>query len=819
MKKYVLGPNAARKLTELMRGKGEVSSRPGIGAGLAFDAEYAHPFAVQWAASVGSWIIWLPSEDLVTVYGIVRDPTEMLEDAGGDYPDGWYALPDGVLSGEKGGKLILFIDANGEVEFKAGKSSDDDETDPATGAIVDGTERVVPIAIAKVANDGTRTVKQLTTSAIIIDSGTGTGDGDTRYGADEMSVSLVQSVGGGDSVRHGNIFHLKGFGKFSVQGHADPYGTFQPSSILEISEDDPEDGLSFMVRTGDKDEKDGNSLGFRKIKIGAGVATPFKYTVKKEPIKEGEFGFEEGAVVLTTKIANNVFYFNGELVELSDYTPGLDGTVYLTSKRSAAGSSDGGKWTHQLAMSPVEAPEGGKARNIKLYDIRGGKVVMDYRTTFLTVDEATGGVKSLTGDAQGSKAIEGEVEIDGSACGLVVKTGTVTQGEKKTAKLTIDAIGRSADDNAWGAKTMKLPDGSYIHFLGCGDVDLSNITVPTDPPSDPDNPPSDPDDIDVDAIKRVITLTGDAQGSTPVSGNVAAGGATGSGLHVVTNGPAATDQNQNPGGTMNIELEGRAQGDVFAVRTMTVQEVGKQDKPVKIFGTEDVVIPIGKTIKTVDVKPSAAPGGTNEMVFHYTDGSSDTFSVMNGLNGRDATGGGGGGDAPDIRAVSNSNQTEIFIDGDLVATIPHGKKPTITASKNGKITTIFCDGVAIAEICDGNDGKDGNDGDDGESSQPGTPGTGETGQECTFVSDISFAIQNGKLVANVKKMRGRVVGLTDLGTTTVDVATSKEVTVVTGETYSTANHQLTNTRTKITVLATAAATGQTVFTATPLSNE
>lgn len=215
----------------------------------------------------------------------------------------------------------------------------------------------------------------------------------------------------------------------------------------------------------------------------------------------------------------------------------------------------------------------------------------------------------------------------------------------------------------------------------------------------------------------------------------------------------------------------------------------------------------GKTIVSVEITPSAASGGKNTMVFTYSDGSTDTFEVMNGLDGKD--GSGGDGEVPDINVDTQGDHTYIYIDGDLVATIPHGKTPAITANKDGKITTISCDGNPIATICDGADGSD----------APGGETPTDQGQEATFITDISFSLSGGKLVANLTKKRGKVVGLTDVDVSTVDVATSKEVTVVTGESYSQTTHQFTNTRTKITVLDESSAQGETVFTSTPLSAE
>lgn len=101
-KKYVLGPSAARKFVELLRGKGEVSRRAGVASELAFDSEYVAPFTVQWAQSAddgaGAWIIWLPSGSLVYRDGVAVDVRAGLTAVGGDYPSGWFLLT--VLAGD-----------------------------------------------------------------------------------------------------------------------------------------------------------------------------------------------------------------------------------------------------------------------------------------------------------------------------------------------------------------------------------------------------------------------------------------------------------------------------------------------------------------------------------------------------------------------------------------------------------------------------------------------------------------------------------------------------------------------------------------------
>ena len=89
MNTYVLGPNAARKLKGLFAGNGKTDRRKAGTPGVAFASEYEDPFTVQWAQSVGeegSWIIWLPSAELLVVNDEPVDVSADLDEAGGEYP-------------------------------------------------------------------------------------------------------------------------------------------------------------------------------------------------------------------------------------------------------------------------------------------------------------------------------------------------------------------------------------------------------------------------------------------------------------------------------------------------------------------------------------------------------------------------------------------------------------------------------------------------------------------------------------------------------------------------------------------------------------
>lgn len=164
-------------------------SRPSFVRG----SDYAAPFAVRWAASVGeegAWIIWLPSDSLLVVDGAAVDVREGLEAAGGDYPEGWYALD--VLP-EEGGTLYLNVtvpktpDAETSDEGETG----DEETNGVTAAFAaeagesSDEATVWPILIAECGKG--HPTKASVDSALVF----GTGEGAAR----DCVTSLNEATG------------------------------------------------------------------------------------------------------------------------------------------------------------------------------------------------------------------------------------------------------------------------------------------------------------------------------------------------------------------------------------------------------------------------------------------------------------------------------------------------------------------------------------------------------------------------------------------------------------------------------------------------
>lgn len=459
-KKYVLGPNAARKIAEILRGSGEVSRRRGAAPSLAFDSEYVAPFSVQWAQSAndgeGAWIIWLPSDDLVTIPEGSLDPSADLDDVGGDYPPGWYILTGEQLDADEGGTLYLNVSIGG-----ASAAFSD------APAAASGDEFDIPICTASVnSSTGERKVRQFVTSAIVV--GGGDGGDENVYGCDERSISLIEDESG-DTIRHGNLFFIQGFGKFSVQGKLAPYGTYVAPGSSAIELDGEETDFAVLCRTGNSSAADANFLTYKKLRVsGAAGSSPFKY------VKSTGEDPDTHQPVTLHKLENCKFYWNGSIVELPDFdVSGLlgGGSVYLRGTQAApTAQSPDPTWTWTLGTAPQQAPSNGKVLNYKLYDFAQSKVAVDYRTTFLALEDHTQKAKVTVAKPGSSSSIV--LDTTGSSPKLVISDGTNT--------VSIDlADVPNGCGGSFGIHELsfKGADGETkkYHGLFCDNIDLSDM--------------------------------------------------------------------------------------------------------------------------------------------------------------------------------------------------------------------------------------------------------------------------------------------------------------------------------------------------------
>lgn len=419
-RKYVLGPNAAREFKRLIRGSGEVSRRQNLTQAFAFDSEFVFPFTVQWAQSAaegeGSWIIWLPGDDIVSVDGVAYDPTDGLDDVGGDYPEGWYLIDGDALDPDEGGKLYLNI-IGGE-----GSNACEFSSTAQTG--VDDAHSVVICEASVDAETGSRSVKQFVTSSIIIASGT-SGES-TNYGCDERSITRVAQESSDPTQEvKSKFFHLRGFGRFSIPGQTQPIGTYQQATSSDVYLDGDETEFAFLCRDVNSSSPDSNELSYRKIsfKSDGGGESPFCFV--RQPVLDEDL---EPTGEFVRKIRRCVFLFDGTMQTLADYNAPMSGMVYLVCTKTKDEESSPGTWSFAMQTSEGQAPSGGQVINLPLYEFDGGKVKVDYRTTFLTVSPAPSGkmirkVEITPSAAPGGSNSMKFVYTDGSSDTFVVQNG------------------------------------------------------------------------------------------------------------------------------------------------------------------------------------------------------------------------------------------------------------------------------------------------------------------------------------------------------------------------------------------------------------
>ena len=378
---YVLTENAVRKIKRAITPRLGDGLAPTGGPATISPDTYAAPFTVRWAASLaspessegagdatdGEWIIYLPTQGVLTVNHTAVNITSALTVAGGDYPAGWYKLLDGegepILDRDDGGTLYLVVNATttptAHFAAQAGGASNPINVKICT-ASVDSTS-------------GARRVNQFVRSALVLAGGE---DKDTITTADEKSISREYFSDGGSTAQYSNIVQIKGFGRFhpdSVQHPTDVRGTFDAATNLEM-EPDELSSVAFLVRTGNVDTTDANALGYRKLKIKSEVKpSPFQFVIDANNAR---------------KIINNVFYFAGIERTVADFTGApTSGTVYLVCTRSAYDMErrEPGVWSFAISTTAGQAQTGQLVMNLKLYDFADGKVSVDYRHSFLTV--------------------------------------------------------------------------------------------------------------------------------------------------------------------------------------------------------------------------------------------------------------------------------------------------------------------------------------------------------------------------------------------------------------------------------------------------
>ena len=137
MAKYLMSERTAAWVRSQMERKAPASASGatrGVSSSFAVEDEFANPYEVRFASSLGDgadnkgkWIIWLPSDGLLTVFGRTVDVTEGLNEAGSPYPSGWYVLD--FLSPEGGDVYLNVSSSDGGIKASFSSTPDASEDD------------------------------------------------------------------------------------------------------------------------------------------------------------------------------------------------------------------------------------------------------------------------------------------------------------------------------------------------------------------------------------------------------------------------------------------------------------------------------------------------------------------------------------------------------------------------------------------------------------------------------------------------------------------------------------------------------------------
>ena len=173
---------------------------------------------------------------------------------------------------------------------------------------------------------------------------------------------------------------------------------------------------------------------------------------------------QNGETVTVKSITRCMFYFDGQLQTLSDYSalPNPSGTVYLVCTGTLDSETDEYAWTFALQNQAGTASTGTKVINIKLYDFSAGKPSVDYRSTFLTVNQGVGfGEKTFTFDETDIAKILADDDIDIGQKTLAAGTGISLSTSADGKTITISVTGGSASTSGYTGTRTIIADVDY----------------------------------------------------------------------------------------------------------------------------------------------------------------------------------------------------------------------------------------------------------------------------------------------------------------------------------------------------------------------
>lgn len=335
------------------------------------------------------------------------------------------------------------------------------------------------------------------------------------------------------------------------------------------------------------------------------------------------FQFNDG------KIKNNIFYFDGTLLHLPDFNAPEDGYVYLVVTEDSNHNL-----TFRLDLNQGSAPEGGDVTNYLVYGFTGGKVSMDFRTTFLALFKKGLSVNEESG-----------LEIVGRA---------------------IDWADRSEDDS-FGIRTLTVSGATgavkaKYKVIGTEDVELSDL-----------------DEDDIEDLKKAVKSecvesVNSAKGDVSIIGGV--------GVRVGTSGKVIT---------ITADASKEEADDRPEASRNPCDHPGNEEQ-------NDSDGDGGVTMSGIGADDGGGGGGCSACGGMSTTGGSGTGSPEHGVSGKPAEGAAGGGASAPGKEVttppssgssgtaSGSPGKEIR-PGSMEATAANAKTPIYTGTHNALTDT------------------------------------------------------------------------------------------------------------------------------------
>lgn len=250
-------------------------------------------------------------------------------------------------------------------------------------------------------------------------------------------------------------------------GNPDASPAEDPEAEFSTTASQTEGDIPILIATISKDSTTGavtvkqtvaSALVFGTGKGGAAETMPAPFDYIETETQQG------GETVTVKSITRCFFYFDGEPHTLSDYSalPEGAGSVYLVCTGTLDSETGEYAWTFALQNQEGTSSTGTKVVNIKLYDFSGGKPSVDYRTTFLALNQTSGlGEKTFTFDETDIATIMADDDIDIGQKTLEAGSGISLSVSVDGKTITISATGGSASTSGYTGTRTILADTDY----------------------------------------------------------------------------------------------------------------------------------------------------------------------------------------------------------------------------------------------------------------------------------------------------------------------------------------------------------------------